>query len=62
MENETYEIQLEGMLTIRKNGELIAVNSNDMKKRAHVFSTCTSMGEEEIKKLLENLNGSQPTA
>lgn len=59
MEPEKYDIQIESMLTVRRNGQLIAINSNDMKKRAHIFSACSDMGEEEIKVLLENLNSTK---
>lgn len=62
MKETTFDIDTEQVTTIRREGELVAVVSHNMKKRTQVFSTCTDMSAEEIKKTLEALNGSQPKA
>ena len=55
MENEKTEIQLEGILSIKKGGELIAVVYNNINKKAQIFYGCKDMGAEDIKQLLENI-------
>jgi len=60
-----HEIQLEQMITVRKNGELVGIVGHDQKKRTQVFSSCSSMGAKEIQDLLVDLtanNGLHPTA
>lgn len=49
------ETNLEGLLTITKDGELIAVVYNDIKRRAQIFYSCKAMGTDDIKELLESL-------
>ncbi len=56
MEDEKIEIGFESVLCVRKNGELVHVIANNIEKRVQEFSTCTSMGGEEIKTLLESLS------
>ena len=58
---DTFDIGLEQVVTVRKGGELVATVSHNLAKRTQVFSTCSEMGQDEIQKLLETLNGSQPT-
>ena len=50
------ETELVGVLTIKKDGELVAVVHNDLKKRSQVLYTTKEMGAEDIKSLLENFN------
>lgn len=47
------EIISEGVLKIIKDGEVLAIVHNDMKKRSQIFYTCKEMGVEDIKQLLE---------
>lgn len=47
------EAELEGVLTIKKDGELLAVVFNDMKKKSQVFYACKEMGAEDIKNLMQ---------
>lgn len=53
--DDKIEITLEGVLCIRRGGELIATVSNDLQKRVQVFSSCKDMGIDDIKSVLELL-------
>lgn len=53
---EEIEIQLEGVLTVKKGGELLAVGYNDIKKRSNIFFTCKEMGIEDIKNLMQTIS------
>lgn len=46
---------MEGVLKVVKDGEVIAMVHNDMKKRSQVFYVCKEMGAEDIKNLLIEL-------
>jgi len=54
-------ITTEQVTAVRVNGELIAIVSHNLKKRVQTFSTCTDMGDDEIKALLEKLSRSETT-
>jgi hypothetical protein len=57
------EVELEGVLTVKKDGELVCVVYNDMKKRTQVFTACKDMGVDEIKSLmLQLLSTEKPLA
>jgi hypothetical protein len=56
MEPKKIEILVEGVLKVVKDGDLVAVVHNDMKKRSQVFYACKEMGVEDIKQLLESVN------
>ena len=48
--------ELEGVLTIKnKEGELVAMVYNDVKRRTQVFYKVSEAGAEDIKSLLDNL-------
>lgn len=48
--------ELEGVLTVKdKDGNLIAVVFNDMKKKSQVFYKVKECGAEDIKQLLEDI-------
>jgi hypothetical protein len=49
------ETVLEGVLTIKKDGELVAVVYNGPSNRSQVFYRCKEMGAEDIKGLLEDM-------
>ena len=50
-----FEAELEGVLTIKQDGHLLAVVFNDMKRKSQVFYTCKEMGAEDIKNLMQLL-------
>ena len=50
------EIVEEGVLKVVKDGEVIAMVHNNMKKRSQEFYACSTMGVEQIKALLIELN------
>ena len=51
MGNNNIEILIEGVLKVVKNGEVVAIVHNDMKKRSQVIYACKEMGVEDIKNL-----------
>ncbi len=53
--DEIKAVTLEGVLTITKNDELLAVVHHDVHKRSQIFYECKEMGSDDIKLLLEKL-------
>lgn len=52
-----YEIKIEPMLTVRKNGVLRAVVSNDLGEGPQTISECQQLSQQGLKELLESLIG-----
>jgi len=51
------EVTVEGALFIKNNGKLIAIVHND---KVQTFFSCKEMCQDDVKDLLETLNGWQP--
>lgn len=55
MDQEIKAVTVEGVLTITKNNELLAIVFHDVHKRSQIFYECKEMGMDEVKLLLEKL-------